>query len=69
MDRKYDLFEKFSDGSLLWKGTYIGHNNAIEKLQNFAATTENECFLMHLPDKAIVASMNVASESGSKPNS
>jgi hypothetical protein len=69
MDRKYDLFENFSDGSLMWKCTVAGHENAIRKLQEFAATTTNECFLMHLPEKAIIATMNVASENGSKPNS
>jgi hypothetical protein len=59
MDRQYDLFEKFPDGSMIWKGNFVGLENAMQKLQEFATTTENECCLMHLPTKAVIASMNV----------
>jgi hypothetical protein len=59
VDRQYDVFEKFPDGSLIWKGNFVGLENAIQKLQEFATTTENECCLMYLPTKAVIASMNV----------
>jgi hypothetical protein len=60
MDRQYDLFEKFPDGSMIWKGTIAGHTEAIRKLQELAADTTNECCVMHLPTKAVIASMNVS---------
>jgi len=58
MDREYDLFEKFPDGSLLWRDVVLGHENAIHKLQELAAKTPNECYAMHLPTNVILASMN-----------
>jgi hypothetical protein len=68
MDRKYDLFEKFPDGAMIWRGTVAGHENAIRKLQEFAATTENECCVMHLPEKAVIASMNTPKSQGASVN-
>jgi hypothetical protein len=65
MDRKYDLFEKFSDGSLMWKGAITGLDNALRKLRELAATTMNECCVMHLPDQAVIASLNVPLENDS----
>jgi hypothetical protein len=59
MERVYDLFEKDADGSPLWKTSGAGHENAIHELQELAETTSNECFVMHLPTKAVIASMNV----------
>jgi hypothetical protein len=59
VDRQYDLFEKFPDGRLMWKSMVVGRENAIQKLQEFAATTPNECFVMHLPEKTVIASMNI----------
>ncbi len=60
MDREYDLFEKYPDGTVLWKSSVVGHENAICKLKELAASTKNECFLMHLPTNTVIASMNVA---------
>lgn len=58
MGQEYDLFEKFPDGAMIWKGNFLGRENAIQKLQEFAVTTPNECFVMHLPEKTVIASMN-----------
>jgi hypothetical protein len=44
---------------MIWKGTFVGHENAVNKLQEFAATTENECCPMYLPTKEVIASTNV----------
>jgi hypothetical protein len=66
MDRTYDLFEKYVDGSLMWNTSVTGHENAIHKLRELAATTTNECCVMHLPTKTVIAAMNTsASESAS----
>jgi hypothetical protein len=59
VDRQYDLFEKFPDGKLMWKSMVVGRENAIHELQKLATTTANECCLMHLPTKTVIASMNI----------
>jgi hypothetical protein len=64
MDHEYDLFEKFPDGSLLWRDVVLRHENAIHKLQKLAARTPNECCAMHIPTKVIVAAMNGPQPSG-----
>jgi hypothetical protein len=33
MDREYDLFEVFADGSLIWRDSVTGHENAIRRLR------------------------------------
>jgi hypothetical protein len=60
VDHVYDIFEKYPDGSILWKASVAGRENAIGKLREFAVTTANECCLMHLPTKAVIASMNAS---------
>lgn len=60
MDRKYDLFEKSPDGLMMWKGTVAGVEDAIGNLQRLAAASENECCVMYLPDKAVIATMNTS---------
>lgn len=61
MDREYDIFEIYPDGSQIWRETIIGHENAIRKLQILAANTTNEVLVMHLPTKAVIAVMNAPS--------
>jgi len=61
--RDYDLFEQFSDGSVVWKCRVSGHEASIAKLKQLSAQTQNEVFVMHLPTKAVIAKMNVASPS------
>lgn len=58
MDRSYDLFEMFPDGTALWKGAVVGHEDAIRKLQELAARTTNEMRLMHVPTKTLIATLN-----------
>jgi hypothetical protein len=58
VDRSYDLFEIFPDGSALWKGSVVGHEEAIRKLKELAAGTANEVRLMHVPTKTVIATVN-----------
>jgi hypothetical protein len=58
VDRSYDLFEMFPDGSALWKGAVVGHENAIYKLKELAAATTNEVRLMHVPTDTVISTMN-----------
>jgi hypothetical protein len=57
LNREYDIFEKLPDGGLLWRAVVIGHENAIAKLREVAAKTENECFVMYVPTNAVIATL------------
>lgn len=62
MDREYDLFEIFSDGSALWRHTITGRDEAIKALQEFSAQTANEVRLMHLPTQTLIAAINTPAD-------
>jgi hypothetical protein len=59
MERTYDIFEKHADGTMIWRATVDGHEPAIAKLREIAGKTSNEVQVLHLPTKALVATMNV----------
>jgi hypothetical protein len=59
MDREFDLFEKHGDGSMLWRSYSLGYEEAMLKLKELAAQTQNSVFLIHLPTKETIAAMNV----------
>ena len=56
---KYDLFELFPDGYVLWRGTIQGLWKAIVELKELAAHTKYEMQLMYSPTNALIAKMNV----------
>jgi len=58
MEREYDLFEYYPDGSCPWRGVVSGHEAALAKLRELATETKNEVRVMHVPTKSIVAVMN-----------
>jgi hypothetical protein len=62
MERDYDLFEHFPDGSLVWHETVSGHEDAIRRLRELAEKTRNEVRAMHVLTNTLIASMN-----GAKP--
>jgi hypothetical protein len=59
MQRHYDLFEQFPDGSPMWRGRVSGLPEVRRHLTELSQQTQNECFAMHLATKEVVASMNV----------
>jgi hypothetical protein len=46
------------DGTVLWRCTVEGREEAISKLRELAAATRNELRLMHLPSQTLIARMN-----------
>jgi hypothetical protein len=60
MDREYDLFEVFPDGSLIWRQSVTGHENAIRRLQELVELTDNEFRVMHVLTNTLIASMKRA---------
>ena len=57
MEREYDLFEVFPDGSLVWRDSVTGHENAIRRLRELVDLTDNEFRVMHLSTNTLIASM------------
>ena len=56
--RKYDLFELFPDGYVLWRGTVKGLEKATIELEELAAHTKHEVQLMYAPNNAVIAKRN-----------
>jgi hypothetical protein len=57
MNREYDLFENFPDGSRVWRAAIVGRDATLAKLKELASKSANEVFAMHLPTEEIVAKM------------
>jgi hypothetical protein len=55
VERDYDIFEKFPDGSFVWRGVISGHEAAISKLRELSTQTHNELHLMHVPTNSTIA--------------
>jgi hypothetical protein len=64
MDRVYDIFERFPDGSLMWRHCITGLEAAKKTLQGFALESENEFYAMHTPTNEIVARVNIGGARG-----
>ncbi len=64
MEREYDLFEQFPDGEPMWRGHAVGLTSARRALEELSRTTRNECFILHLLTKEVVARLNVRSSRG-----
>jgi hypothetical protein len=58
VNRNYDIFEILSDGVSVWRAAVSGHDAGILKLRELAAQTKNEVRLMHMPTKAVIATIN-----------
>ena len=65
--RKFDLFEVFPDGYVLWRGTIKGLKKAIIELQELAAHTKHEMQLMYAPNNAVIAKRNVPQDGTAFP--
>lgn len=55
MDREYDVFEKFPDGSHIWRAFVRGLVDARARVAQLSATSSNEFYAIHTPTKEIVA--------------
>ena len=60
MNREYDIFEKFSDGSVVWRDFVHGLETARAKLGQLASHSKNEFFAIHTPTKEITIRVNVS---------
>jgi hypothetical protein len=54
----FDVFEKLRDGSLIWRCSVSGQEEAIVALKKLATETSNEVRAMHLATKTVIATLN-----------
>lgn len=48
MSPKYDLFERFPDGSSLWRACVVGLEAARSHMQHLALSSSNQFYAMHV---------------------
>jgi hypothetical protein len=58
MRRDFDIFEKFSDGSTLWRACVSGRYEAQRKVQEFAEFSDNEFFLIDVQSVELLPSVS-----------
>ena len=66
MDRIYDIFEKFSDGLLIWRASVQGQQAALAEMERRAARSSNGFQAMHLPTGEVMASLPAKSVAAEK---
>jgi hypothetical protein len=54
MHHKYDLFEKFPDGSSLWRACVVGLDTARRHMCDLAGRSPNQFYAMHWVSGKIV---------------
>jgi hypothetical protein len=54
MKHKYDLFEKFPDGSSLWRACVVGLHGTRMHMFDLARRSSNQFYAMHLMSGKIV---------------
>ena len=54
MKHKYDLFEKFPDGSSLWRACVVGLSSAQRHMGDLAIRSPNQFYAMHLETGKVV---------------
>ena len=70
MRREYDVFEKFADGSTLWRATISGRFEALRKAQELREHSDNEFFTIdvqagkHLQPKLVGTSQRAPIKTG-----
>lgn len=55
MNHKYDLFEKFPDGSSLWRACVIGLEGTRQHMFDLARRSPNKFYAMNVANGKIVA--------------
>ena len=63
MRRDYEVFEKFSDGSTLWRACVSGRFEAQRKMQEFRENSENEFFILDVVEPRFLIPATATSRS------
>jgi len=54
MRREYDVFEKFPDGSTLWRASVTGHHEAHRKIQELREQSDNDFVFLDIHAQCFV---------------
>ena len=54
MRRKYDIFEEFPNGSLIWRDCVYGRHDAKRKIQELSEHSYNHVYAVDTHDEEIV---------------
>jgi hypothetical protein len=60
--RDFDIFEKFTDGSTLWRACVRGRFDALRKMHELAEQSKNEFFMIDIQDNVSSSSVLAAIE-------
>jgi hypothetical protein len=66
MRRDYDVFERFPDGSTLWRACVSGRYEAQRKMQELAEHSENRFFLIDIQAEVLLPP--VSTRANSRPS-
>jgi hypothetical protein len=69
MRRVYDVFEKFPDGSTLWKTSVTGRFEAERKMHELAELSENKFFLIDIQAEDFLPTVTARINSRPSPKS
>lgn len=64
--REYDVFEKFSDGSTIWRACVRGRFEAYRKIDELAERSENQFYMIDIQEHVLL--QPVSSSIKSKPS-
>ena len=53
--REFDIFEKFPDGSTIWRVTVDGELEAKRKLDEFAKRSKDQFYMIEIEDHVLAA--------------
>jgi hypothetical protein len=62
VDREYDVFEIFPDGTHIWRAFVRGLVGARARVMELGKTSSNEFYAIHTPTKEIVANTTKGAE-------
>lgn len=68
MRRDFDIFEKFPDGSTLWRACVPGWFEAQRKMQEFAERSENEFYAIDIQAQNFLSGLATAEDNVSRPS-
>jgi hypothetical protein len=69
MKDEYDLFEKFSDGSSLWRDSVPGFKTARFQLQELSQRSQNQFYGINLRSGEVLVSNSRSDAQGLRPRS
>jgi hypothetical protein len=67
MKHKYDLFEKFSDGSSLWRDLVLGSGTTRLRMRQLAQKSENQFYAINLITGKVLALTSGSDPQGFRP--